>query len=176
MKNNKNKFSVREMVLFSMLSVLMFCSKVVMAPLANIHFVGVLTMVYTIAFRKKALIPIYLYVLLEGVFYGFTAWWVPYLYIWTILWGITMLLSKTLSPKISAFVYPVVCGVHGLLFGVLWAPAQALFMGFSFEQTLAWIAAGLYFDVLHGVSNLIAGVMILPLSSFLIRLNNKKYM
>lgn len=170
MKKNKRHLSVREMIVFSLLAVLMFSSKVIMAPLANIHLVGMLTMVYTLSYRKKALIPLYLYVLLEGVFFGFTLWWIPYLYVWTILWGITMLLPKQMPSKIAMIVYPVLCALHGLLFGVLWAPSQALLLGFSFEQTVAWVAAGFYFDILHCISNFVMGFLILPLSAFLKRL------
>ena len=45
-------------------------------------------------------------------------------------------------PKAMApIVYAAVCGLHGLLYGVLYAPAQALMYGLSFEATLAWIAS-----------------------------------
>ena len=53
-----------------------------MELLPNIHLLGMLTMVYTIVFRIKALIPIYVYVFLNGIFAGFSPWWIPYLYIW----------------------------------------------------------------------------------------------
>ena len=51
------------MVIFSMLGTIMFCSKIIMEVLPNIHLLGMFTMVFTVAFRKKALIPIYVYVL-----------------------------------------------------------------------------------------------------------------
>ena len=47
-----------EMVLFAMLGSLMFCSKIVMEALPNIHLLGMLIVVYTIVFRRKALIPL----------------------------------------------------------------------------------------------------------------------
>ena len=76
---------IKEICLFGILSALMFVSKIVMEALPNIHLLGMLTVTYTIVFRKKALIPIYVYVFLNGLFAGFNAWWVPYLYIWTVL-------------------------------------------------------------------------------------------
>ncbi|MBP3377163.1 MAG: hypothetical protein J6L96_00290 [Clostridia bacterium] len=166
----KKKISVREIVVFAMLGALMFCSKVIMEALPNIHLLGMLTMVYTVVFRRRALIPIYIYVFMNGLYSGFNGWWVPYLYIWTLLWGVTMLLPRKMNPKVAYAVYPVVCAVHGLLFGTLYAPAQALMYGFSFEQTVAWIVSGLPFDVIHGVSNLFVGMLILPLSRLLHRL------
>ena len=156
-----------EMCIFAMLAALMFVSKVIMEVLPNLHLLGMLTMVYTLVFRSKALIPIYLYVFLNGIFAGFAPWWVPYLYVWTVLWGVTMLLPKRM-PKVVAFiVYPVVCCLHGLFFGVLYAPAPALMFGFNFTQTLLWIAQGFWFDILHAIGNFAAGFLIVPFSKLL---------
>lgn len=161
--------------MFAMLGTLMFCSKIIMEVLPNIHLLGMLTMVYTIAFRKKALLPIYVYVMINGLFAGFAAWWVPYLYIWTILWGATMLLPRNMPKKIAVIVYPIICGLHGLAFGTLYAPVQALLFGFNFEQTIAWIAAGFPWDVLHCIGNVVAGLLIVPFSELLKKLLHKQY-
>ena len=158
------------MIVFAMLGTVMFCSKIIMEVLPNIHLLGMFTMTYTVVFRKKALIPIYIYVMLNGVYAGFNAWWVPYLYIWTILWGITMLLPKNMPRIAKCIVYPIVCCLHGFAFGILYAPAQALMFGMNFEQMLAWIVAGGVFDVLHGVGNIFAGLLVVPLSELLVRL------
>ena len=165
----------REMVLFAMLGALMFASKIIMEALPNIHLLGMLTMTYTIVFRVNALKPLYVYVLLNGIFAGFDVWWIPYLYIWTILWGITMLLPKRMPKKLAMVVYPLICALHGMAFGVLYAPAQALFYGFDFQQTVAWIIAGLPFDLLHCLGDLAAGFLILPLSEQLRRLLARQY-
>lgn len=171
-RNNAKKpaLSVWEMALFAMFGALMYASKVAMASLPNIHLVGMFIITLTVVFRKKALIPLYLYVLLEGLFGGFTTWWIPYLYVWTVLWGVTMLLPKTMPDKVACVVYPLVCALHGLLFGTLFAPAQALFFHLDFKQTLAWIAAGIPFDVTHAVGNLFAGLLVLPLTKFIRKL------
>ena len=153
-----------------MLGALMFCSKMVMEALPNIHLVGALTMVYTVVFRWKALIPLYVYVMLDGLFHGFAMWWVPYLYVWTVLWAITMLLPKRMPKAVALIVYPAVCALHGLFFGVLYAPAQALMFGFDFEQTLAWISAGFVFDITHCIGDLFAGLLILPLAELIKKL------
>ena len=156
--------------MFPMLGTLMFCSKLIMEALPNIHLLGMLTIVYTLVFRVKALIPIYIYVMLNGLFAGFSMWWVPYLYIWTILWALTMLLPRQMPKKVAMVIYPLLCGLHGFAFGILYAPAQALMFGLNFEQMLAWIATGLPFDLIHGVSNLAVGLLILPLSELLQKL------
>ena len=161
------------MAVFAMLGAIMFVSKLVMEFLPNIHLIGALTMVYTIVYRAKALIPIYIFVFLTGLYGGFSLWWVPYLYVWTLLWAMTMLLPKRMPKKIAVPVYMVICALHGLLFGVIYAPAQALLFGFSFKQTVAWVAAGFSFDVIHAIGNFVAATLILPLSQTLLRLENK---
>ncbi len=163
-----------ETCLFSMLGTIMFCSKIMMEFLPNIHLLGMLTMVYTLVFRTRALIPIYVYVLLNGLYAGFSMWWIPYLYIWTILWGVTMLLPKHMSRQVGAVVYPSLCAFHGLAFGILYAPAQALMFDLSWKQTVAWIVAGLPWDAIHMAGNFAAGLLILPLYQVLSKLVKSK--
>lgn len=143
----------------------MFCSKVLMEFLPNIHLLGALTVAYTIAFRKKALYPIYTYVFLDGLFAGFSTWWIPYLYIWTVLWAVVMLLPK----KTNRLIYMLVCSMHGFLFGTLYAPAQAIIYGLSIQGMIAWIIAGLPYDCIHGISNFFVGIIIVPIVSLLRR-------
>jgi energy-coupling factor transport system substrate-specific component len=76
----------------------------------------------------------------------------------------TMLLPRSMPEAVAAVAYSVVCALRGFLYGILYAPAQALLYGFNFEQTLAWIAAGIAFDVTHGISNFVAGFLVLPLA------------
>ena len=174
MKKNARGLSVREMAIFSMLAALMFCSKIIMEALPNIHLLGMFIMVYTLVYRVKALIPIYLFIFMTGLYGGFGLWWLPYLYIWAILWGITMLLPRRMPRVASAIIYPAVCCLHGLLYGTLYAPAQALIFGLNFEEMIAWIIAGFPFDLMHGIGNLAAGLLILPLSHLLRKLSKFK--
>jgi len=168
----KNKLCLWEIALFPLLGGIMFTSKLLMEFLPNVHLLGMLTATYTVVFRKKALIPIYVYIFLNGLFSGFATWWLPYLYIWTILWGAFMVLPKIMSKKVCMIVYPVICSLHGFLFGTLYAPAQALIYGLDFKGTVAWIIAGFPFDVIHGISNLFVGMLILPCATALIRATN----
>lgn len=159
------KLSIRETAIFAMLGTLMYLSKILLEFLPNIHLLAVLTISYTVVYRQKALYPIYVYVLLLGLMNGFNMWWIPHLYLWTILWGITMLLPKKM-PKVAApIVYIVVAGCHGFLYGTLYAPAQAIMFGLDFNGMVAWIIAGLPFDITHGIGNMIGGILIVPIIS-----------
>lgn len=161
------KLTIKEIAVFGMLGAVMYASKILMELLPNVHLLGVFVIAFTVVYRKKALYPIYTYVILNGVFCGFAAWWVPYLYLWTILWGAVVLLPKKMPKKIQPIVYMTVCAAHGFLFGTLYAPAQAIIYGLSFKATIAWIIAGLPWDFMHGVSNFFCGMLIMPIISAL---------
>lgn len=157
------KINVKEIAIFAMLGALMFASKVLMDILPNIHLVGVFIVAITVVYRQKALYPLSVYIFLTGLFAGFDIWWIPYLYIWHFLWGAVMLLPKNIPSKIKPVVYMCVCALHGFLYGTLYAPVQALLFGFNFETTIAWIIAGIPWDIIHGVSNFACGLLIMPI-------------
>lgn len=157
------KLTTRELTIFAMLGALMYASKVIMEVAPNVHLLSVFTVAFTVVYRKKALYPIYTYVFLNGLFCGFSTWWIPYLYLWTVLWGVVMLLPKNMPARIKPVVYMIVCSAHGFLFGTLYAPAQAILYGLDCKGMIAWIIAGLPWDCVHGVSNFVCGLLIMPI-------------
>ncbi|MCI8900874.1 MAG: hypothetical protein HFH76_09650 [Lachnospiraceae bacterium] len=164
------KPTTRELVVFAMLGSVMYASKLIMEFAPNIHLIGVFTIAFTVVYRKKALYPLYIYVLMTGILNGFATWWIPYLYLWTVLWGAVMLLPANMPgklKKLQPLVYMLVCAAHGFLYGTLYAPAQALLYGLSFQKMIAWIIAGLPFDCIHGISNFFCGILIVPIISTL---------
>lgn len=169
------KLSVKEIALFGVLGGMMYASKKAMEFLPNIHLLAVFIIAITVVYRKKALYPIYIYVLLEGLLSGFSTWWLPYTYVWAVLWGAAMLLPKSMNPKIKPLVYMALAASHGLFFGILYSPVQALIFGLNFKGMISWIIAGLPFDIVHGISNLFCGALICPLISILSRTVDKKY-
>ena len=48
-----------------------------MEAVPNVHLLGMFTMLLTVVYRRRALYPIYVYVLLNGVYAGFASWWLP---------------------------------------------------------------------------------------------------
>lgn len=171
-KSKRKILTVKEIVIFAMLGAIMFASKKIMEVLPNIHLLATFIIAFTVVYRRKALYPLYVYILLEGIFCGFGMWWIPYLYIWTILWGVVMLLPKHMPVKVACVVYAMVGALFGLSFGTLYAPAQALMFRLDLKGTLAWIVAGLPFDLIHAADNLISGLLIYPLIKLLRKLNH----
>lgn len=164
----KSGLDLRHMIVFSMFASLQFCAKQLLEPLPNVELLSTLTMVYTLVYRKRALFPLYLYVFQQGIFWGFPTWWVPYLYVWLVLWGVTMLLPKTLPTRWEVPVYAGTCALFGMAYGSLWAPFQVLaYLNGDWSKMLPWIVVGLPWDLTHALGNLALGTLIVPLTRLL---------
>lgn len=135
--------SVRELVLFALLGTVMFAGKMAMAGLPNIEPVSLLVILYTLAFGRKALWSIYLYVALECVVWGLNTWSISYLYVWFLLYLASRLLRKMDSP----LGWAVVSGSFGLFFGLLCAPVQLCIGGWAYA--VSWWISGIPFDLAH---------------------------
>ena len=129
---DNSRLTLREIALFGVLGALTFGAKFAMSWLPNIELVSLFVMVYAVVFGRKCLFPIYTYVVMEFLFYGVHLWSINYLYIWAVLWLFAMLLPQNMPKAVAMPVYMVVCGLHGLAFGALYAPFHALVFGLSF--------------------------------------------
>ena len=94
----ERRLTLRETALFGILGGMTFLAKMVMAGLPNIEPVSLMVMLFAVTFGRKALYPIYAYVLLEFVLYGLNLWSVNYLYIWLILAAAAWLLRGMTHP------------------------------------------------------------------------------
>ena len=162
---------LRKLILLTIFGVMMYLSQLLLAALPNIHMVALFITVLTVVYRKWALISIYTYAFLNGMYGVYVL--IPYLYVWTVLWAAIMLLPKNMKPKVAVIVYSVVCGLHGILFGIIYAPSQAILFDFTLTQTIAWIANGLLFDVFHCIGNIVFSTLAYPLTDLLYKLENR---
>ena len=156
--------TAREVALFGVLGGLTFAAKVAMMSLPNIEPVSLLVMVFAAIFGKKALFPIYVYVLLEFTLFGFGLWSAAYLYVWALL----ALAAWLLRNMRSSLGWAVLSGGFGLLFGLLCAPVYVLTGGPAFA--LSWWLSGIPFDLTHCAGNFaLALVLFVPLRRLLTR-------
>lgn len=173
-RRRKARLAVYETVIFGMLGALMMVSDLLMNIIPNVHLVGVMIVVLTVVYRAKALFPIYVYVLLIGLAEGIGMWWIPYLYIWTLLWGMVMLLPRKMPRWLAPIAYALVCGLHGFGFGLWWVPSQMLLMSFTWEQALVWWQFGFFTaDIPHGIGNLVGSTLIVPLVTLIRKLDRR---
>ncbi len=162
------KLPLSEIVLFGVLGAMTFGAKYVMSWMPNIEPVSLLVMLYAVVFGRKCLFPVYVYVILEILFYGIGSWAINYLYIWAILAGLALLLRKMEHP----LGWAVLSGAFGLLFGALCAPVDFFIGGFGYAIS-KWVS-GIMYDVLHCAGNfVIALVLFVPLRTLLEKLYAK---
>ena len=130
------------------MAALIFGSKVALASLPNININSVLIILTVVFFGWKALYTVYIYVLLEGLIFGFSVWWVGYLYIWAVLVVAAMILRK----NDSALIWAVAAGVFGLVFGPLMYLEWFAING-GWEGFFAMWVAGIPYDLAHCAGN-----------------------
>ena len=164
----KNKLTLREVALFGILGALTFGLKVAMSFLPNIEPVSLLVMLYAVVFGRKCLYPIYLYVLMEILFYGLHIWSINYLYVWSLLALGAWLLRRSTHP----LAWAMLAAAFGLFFGALCAPVYLFTGGLGFA--VSWWVSGIPFDLLHCAGNFaMALVLFVPLRRLLESLYRK---
>ena len=161
MDKRQNALPVREMVLFGVLGALMFALQVAMAFLPNIEPVSLLVMIFAAVFGWKCLYPVYIFVIMEILFYGLSLWNIYYLYVWAVLAAASLFLRKTESVWGRA----ILSAAFGLLFGALCAIGDVFIGGFGYAAA-KWVS-GIPFDVTHCVGNfVIAALLFRPLRNW----------
>lgn len=162
------KIKTKDIALIGMLTAVLLVSKEVLAFLPNVELVSLLIIVYTIVFKKKTIYILFTFITLEAVLYGITMWFINYLYIWLLLYFVTRLFSK----ERSAFIWAVISGLYGTLFGAL-CSIPYFFVG-GFHTGIAYWFNGIPFDIVHGISNfIVAFVLFNPLYILLNKLNRE---
>lgn len=145
---------VRQLVILGMLSAVLVAAQVTIAVLPNIELVTPLIIIFTLLLGSLVFAPIYAFVLVEGLIYGFGLWWINYLYVWSILALAVLLLRKQKSPAVFA----VLGGAFGLLFGALCA-VPYFFIGGPASALAYWIS-GIPFDLIHCLSNTVVTLLL----------------
>ena len=162
----KPALTLREIVLFGVLGALTFALQVVMGPLPNIEPVSLLVLLYAAVFGWKCLYPVYVFVVMEILFYGLGLWNVNYLYIW----AVPALAGVILRKMEGSLGWALVSGVFGLAFGALCGIVDLFIGGWAYALT-KW-ASGIPFDLLHCAGNFgIALILFKPLRRVLERLH-----
>lgn len=147
-----------EIALFAVLGSVTFGAKLAMMWLPNIEPVSLFVMLFAVVFGRKAVYPIYVYVLLEIAVYGFSLWSVNYLYVW----GLLAFAAWCLRKKTSPLNWALLSGTFGLFFGLLCAPVY-LFAG-GVNAAVAWWVSGIPYDILHCAGNFVISlVLFVPL-------------
>ncbi len=116
-------------------------------PIPNVELITLLVIVYTVFFGWKTYYIILAFIFLETLNFGIHLWVIMYMYVWLILMVGTMWLKK----YNSVIYYAVFAGFFGLSFGFLCALVYFPIGGWN--MMITWWLAGLWYDILHCISN-----------------------
>lgn len=151
---------VRELCALSLIGALMLGLQAAMSFLPNIHLSALLIILSAIFFGWKCLYSVVVFIVLEGLVWGFGLWWFCYWYLWPLLAVVAVLMRNNRSPLIWA----VTAGIHGLLFGLL-CSVPFLFIG-GWTLAFSYWVSGLGFDLMHCAGNfLLTLVLFKPMYS-----------
>lgn len=157
-----DRLSTRDICALGLIAALMEGSKLALASLPNIHINAVLIILAAVFFGWNAMYSVGVYVMLEGILFGFGLWWVSYLYAWPLLCAVCVLLRR----NDSALLWAVVAAAHGLLFGALCSLPYFFLGGWSMAFSY-WIS-GIPFDLAQCAGNfLLTLVLYKPLKKAL---------
>ncbi len=153
---------LRELTALAVFAALMIATQVALAQLPNIEVVTLLIILATVFLGPKTLLAVAVFILAEGLIYGFHIWWINYLYVWPLLVLIVWGLRKWSHPILWA----VVSGFFGLLFGTLCSIPYFITGGWG--AGIGYIIQGIPFDLTHSIANIaLAALLYYPLEKVL---------
>ena len=138
---------VLRLVLSGLMGALLVVSKQAMSGLPNIEPVTLLIILFALELPRETPGAITVFLVLQGVLYGFGLWWAMYLYVWYLL----AFLARLLRRMDHALGWAVFSGLDGLCFGGLCAAVYLVAKTPAFA--LSWWLSGLSYDAMHGVGN-----------------------
>ena len=138
---------VLRLVLSGLMGALLVVSKQAMSGLPNIEPVTLLIILFALELPRETPGAITVFLVLQGVLYGFGLWWAMYLYVWYLL----AFLARLLRRMDHALGWAVVSGLYGLCFGGLCAAVYLVAKTPAFARS--WWLSGLSYDAMHGVGN-----------------------
>ena len=150
------KFSAIEITTLAMMGALIFAVKLALSGIPNIQLNAPLIILTTVFFGWKALCSVAIYVLLEGLFFGFHVYWVSYVFIWPLLVVLVMALRRLelFQGEKAALPWAAAAGFWGLIFGPLMYIPWFCIMGGWQGYFAMWIA-GIPFDLTHMAGNFV---------------------
>ena len=142
------------MVLFAILGAMTFSAKYVMSFLPNIEPVSLMVMLFAVVFGWKWVYPVYLYVVMEILYFGLGTWNICYFYVWPVL----VVMGIFMRKMQSALSWAMLSGTFGLAFGALCGIVDVFIGGFSYAVT-KWVS-GIPFDIAHCAGNFVIALLL----------------
>ena len=149
-----NHAKLRELCMLALCAPMIVAGKVLLEPIPNVEIVTFFIILFTVTFGWRAMFPVAVFVLEEGLRYGFAPhWFIFYCVIWPMLVALTMLAKRLIKDSAlgwaifsSIFFVPVFSMTNVLLLKWL------RLLGMDF-QILAYLIPEIPYDIAHIVGN-----------------------
>ncbi len=159
-KNSFNihaKIALKDIAVTGLMVATIEVAKMALSFLPNIELTSFLLILYTLTFGRKVAYTVPVFILIEGMVYGFNLWWIMYLYAWPLLVFLTHIFKK----NTSVWFFSVFSGIFGLMFGAL-CSIPYFFIGWSggtimsgIAHAATWWVAGIPWDITHCIGNFV---------------------
>ena len=146
-QKQSNRLTARDITIMALMVAIIEVSKVALAQIPNVELTSFWVIMFTLYFGTRIFYVIPVFILIEGMMYGFNLWWIMYLYAWPML-AIVVLVFKKMK---TAWEWSFVSGVFGLCFGFLCAIPYIFTSGLA--GAFAWWVAGIPWVLVHGIAN-----------------------
>lgn len=151
------KLTAKDIALIGVMVAVIEVCKVVLMGIPNVELTTFWMIMFALYFGGKVFFVVPVFILIEGMLFGFGLWWVMFLYVWPLLAVISILMRK----MDTAFGWSILSGAFGLLYGffcsfpyvVIGAVDGGLMAGIQYG--FSWWIAGIPYDLIHGVSNFV---------------------
>lgn len=156
------KLTAKDIALIGMMIAVIEVCKFALASIPNIELTTFWIIMFTLYLGNRIFYVIPAFILIEGAIYGFHVWIIMYIYAWPLLALATMAMRK----KNTYLGCSILSCVFGLLFGLL-CSISYIFIGMfpgeygtggllnGFRTAFTWWVAGIPWDLVHGIGNLV---------------------
>ena len=166
-KHGKKRISAYDITLMALMVAIIEVCKFALAHIPNVELTSFWIIMFSLYYGWRIFYVLPVFILIEGIVYGFGLWWIMYLYVWPILAIATLLFRK----QKDAWDLAIISCVFGLTFGFFSGIPNVFLLGM--KGAFAWWIAGIPWDIVHGVANFaIMLVLYKPINFVMSKLKN----
>lgn len=151
------KLTTKDITQIAMMVAVIEVCKVVLMGIPNVELTTFWIIMFSLFFGNKIFLVIPVFILIEGVMFGFGLWWVMYLYAWPLL----AIVARMMRKMDSVISWSILSAVFGLSFGFLCSLPYAVIgtvdgnLASGLRAGFNYFIAGIPFDVIHCAGNFV---------------------
>lgn len=147
--------NVQRIVRIALMGAILPVIQTALSAIPGLELTSFLIVEFALLFQKDAKWACLVYVMIEGLMFGFGLWWWTYLFVWPLFAILSAKLGKFFQDK--WLYWAIYLGAFGLIFGALFA-LPYLFIDPSYA--LSYWLSGIPWDLGHCVCNFVVALLL----------------